>query len=56
MADASCHIPILGSQKNTVVREPKIRANKNFLKCFTNACVSLPFALFDLVWFVGCVC
>ena len=42
-----CHIPLFGSQKNTVVREPKIRDNKNFLKCLTNDCVSLLIILFD---------
>ena len=47
-----CNILTLGSLENTVVGKPKIRANKNFLNCLTNACVSLLIAVFNLVLFV----
>ena len=51
---------ILGTKKNLVLQDPKFRTNKNFLKYFTNDCVFLYIAMFDLmfvVWIVlTCVC
>ena len=41
--------PNFGTKKNLVLKDPKFRTNKNFLKCFTNDGVFFLFALFDLV-------
>ena len=44
-----CNTPNFGTKKNFVLQDPKFRTNKNFLKSYTNVCVSLVIALFDHV-------
>ena len=49
MLGETCNIPNFGTKKNLVLPDPKFRTNENFLKSFTDDCVFLPIAMFELV-------
>ena len=52
LLDHGCNVPNFGSLKNLIIKDPKFRAVKNFLKCLVYGRVFPQIALFDVDCFL----